>query len=309
MTLRKISKEVEGMTFRFFDRFFAAIAGLILLFLGVCALILGLGIFPFSLDHTVQSFLRGDFQLWQRILMVVISLVACALGVHNVSFLLRRRKDQGFIMQHTEYGDMSISMYAMEAMVKKCVDTHEELKVTHTKIRRSREGVVVDIRISLGSGVNIPLTVNALQKQIKHYITSCSGVDVKEVRVMVEMGGHSSKSTEVMTPEMAAAEACVNMPASTDMNQPAGAEGGGDADGEKEPIHQRLFKHDEMPSVFPEPPLEILDKDPVFVEAVISDDAEIHKAEVIGLRPAEGLSDTNRPEQDEALDDGVKEND
>jgi len=298
------------MTFKFFDRFFAAIGGLILLFLGVCTLILGLGIFPFSVDNTVQSFLLGDFQPWQRIGVVGIGLIACILGVHSVSLLLRRRRDQGFIMQHTEYGDMSISMHAMEAMIKKCVDTHEELKVTHTKIRRSREGVVVDMRISLGSGVNIPLTVNALQKQIKHYITSCSGVDVKEVRVMVEMGNHSAKSAEMATPGMVVDEACGNIPTFTDMSQQASPECEGEASGGKETIHQRLFKHDEMPSVFPEPPMEILDREPVFVEAIVPEEAETEKAGETGIGLAEDdSSDAHEPDQEDARDGGEREND
>ena len=53
----------------------------------------------------------------------------------------------------------------------------------------------MDIKITLLSGVNIPLTVNALQKQIKQYITSCSGVDVHKVRVMVETDGHAAFDT------------------------------------------------------------------------------------------------------------------
>ena len=54
----------------------------------------------------------------------------------------------------------------------------------------------MDIRITLLGGVNIPLTVNALQKQIKQYITSCSGVDVHKVRVMVETDGHAAFETD-----------------------------------------------------------------------------------------------------------------
>ena len=71
-------------------------------------------------------------------------------------------------------------------MVQKCVDAHNELTVNQTRIEHVRDGVCVDVKITLAGGVNIPLTVNALQKQIKQYITSCSGVDVQEVRVMVE---------------------------------------------------------------------------------------------------------------------------
>ena len=54
----------------------------------------------------------------------------------------------------------------------------------------------MEIKVTLLNGMNIPLTVNALQKQIKQYITSCSGVDVYKVRVMVETDARSASGTE-----------------------------------------------------------------------------------------------------------------
>lgn len=256
------------MNIKFLDRFFAALTGLVILFLGLCLLILALGIFPFQVDQTVQGLLRGDFVPWQRIAAVGIGVALVGLGLHSLSLLFRRRRDRGFIIQHTEYGDMSISMSAMENMVKRCVEPHEELRVTHIRIYRNRDGVVVGIRISLANGVNIPLTVNALQKQIKHYITSCSGVDVKEVRVMVETGNQPAKNAEMLAPDMQAADACVaaqNAPPPESFAPVAQPVGFGEEKPGKEPFHQRIFRQEEPseavqkaqaapePEVFPQP--------------------------------------------------------
>lgn len=238
------------MRIKFFGRVLAATTGLVILFVGLCVLIFGLGIFPFRID---LGMLEGPFELWHRLVMVAVALVLCALGIHSISILFRRNRDRGFIIQHTEYGDMSISMQAMENMVKKCIDTHEELKVTRTRIHRTRDGVVVNIRISLANGVNIPLTVNALQKQIKHYITSCSGVDVKEVRVMVETGNQSPKSAEVIAPDLFAADASVTAKA---IPTPLDGTAINAAPESKEPIHQRIFKQEEAPNIVPPPPAE-----------------------------------------------------
>ena len=147
---------------------------LLILVAGVGLFVFGAGIFPFKLD---LAFLDTAYTVWQRAIMVAVALILCLLGIHGFLMLFRSSREHGFIMQHTEYGDLSISMTAMENMVKKCVDTHDELKVSSTRILHARDGVVVSMRISLASGVNIPLAVSALQKQIKQYITSCSGVD------------------------------------------------------------------------------------------------------------------------------------
>lgn len=168
------------MKLRIWDRILSALTGLILMVLSAGVILDCLGIF--SMADKLALIKQG----WMRWAAIAVCAVLILLGLCGVGMLFRRRKDKGFVLQRTEYGDMSISMKALENMVKKCVEAHPELKVSSTKIYRVRNGVSVEIRILLMGGVNIPLAVNALQKQIKQYITSCSGVDVHEVRVKVE---------------------------------------------------------------------------------------------------------------------------
>ena len=167
---------------RVWDRIRSAVMGLIISLLSVGVILYFVGILP----DWKGEYLSSSVALWQRAAVVAGGAVCLLLGLSGIGLLFRRRKEKGVVVQHTEYGDMSISMKAMENMVRKCVDAHPELNVNHTRIYHSRGGVCVDIKITLLNGVNIPLTVNALQKQIKQYITSCSGVDVYEVRVKVE---------------------------------------------------------------------------------------------------------------------------
>ena len=167
---------------RVWDRIRSAVMGLIIALLSACVILYFVGVVPDWKGEYVSS----SIVLWQRAAVVAGCTVLLLLGLSGIGLLFRRRRDKGVVVQHTEYGDMSISMKAMENMVRKCVEAHPELNVNHTRIYHSRGGVCVDLKITLLNGVNIPLTVNALQKQIKQYITSCSGVDVEEVRVMVE---------------------------------------------------------------------------------------------------------------------------
>lgn len=173
------------------DRILSAISGALITAAGLCLLDIGLG------TSLLGAPWVNTFSVWwQRAVMIVGALALMALGLHDILLLFRRGREKGFIIQHSEYGDMSISMKALESMVQKCVASHQELTVNLTRIQHAREGIIVDIRITLLGGVNIPLTVNALQKQIKQYITSCSGVDVHKVRVMVETDARSASGTE-----------------------------------------------------------------------------------------------------------------
>ena len=248
------------MRLKVWDRVFGAFSGVVVLVMGIGLFVFGIGVLPFRLD---LSFLDQSFTFWQRALMVAVSIALWALGLRGFFLLFRPNRERGFILQHTEYGDLSISMTAMENMVKKCVATHDELKVNHTRILHARDGVIVSMRISLASGVNIPLTVSALQKQIKQYITSCSGVDVKEVRVMVDTNNNLAPFTGQKQPNamMADVDAAEKAGAVVDSLHEAAqnampTEPATEPKPEKIPLHQRLFRREEKPQNPPPPPLQ-----------------------------------------------------
>lgn len=171
------------MKTKLWNRLLIALSGLFIFAIGVCVVLFSIGFTPSQLDLAA---LEASLVLWQRVVIAAVGVLICLLGFHDICVLFARRAEKGFIMQRTDLGDMSISMNALETMVHKCVDQHQELTVKSTRIFRVKNGIVVEIRIVLASGVNIPLTVSALQKQIKQYIVSCSGVEVYEVKVLVE---------------------------------------------------------------------------------------------------------------------------
>ena len=147
-----------------------------------------------------------------------------------------------FIVQQTDNGELRIAVKAIENLVQKCVDMHEEIKLDSMKIRNAREGVTVDLRISLANNISIPLAVASLQKQIKQYLVASSGIEVKEVRVYVETAGGDIGDSPYLVPagEQAAAQ---EKPAA---EQPKA----------KVPLHQRIFGRPEQPANMPEPPKE-----------------------------------------------------
>ena len=52
---------------------------------------------------------------------------------------------------------------------------------------------MIRIRGTVAGGISIPLTVETLQQQIKQYVTACSGVEVKDIRVEIESSGPDAK--------------------------------------------------------------------------------------------------------------------
>ena len=173
------------MKIRILDRILVAVAGLLVL-AGCAAL-------------AAQLFFGKDVAAWAgriladesvRIWLIAALALLLILGVYCVLILFRHRsRHDKFVMQKTENGELSISLKAMESMVQKCLDPHKELSVQSVRLENQKGGLLIRIRGTVAGGVSIPLTVDALQQQIKQYVTACSGVEVKDIRVQIESSG------------------------------------------------------------------------------------------------------------------------
>ena len=135
-----------------------------------------------------------------------------------------------------------MSAIEVKNLVKKCVDAHEEVTLNSMRIHNVRDGVTVDLSISLANNIIIPLVVSSLQKKVKQYLQTSSGIEVKEVRVAVETAKDAANYSPYMVKDENAAE----------------AEETAAVKEKKQPIHQRLFKRDAEPAILPEAPTEAI---------------------------------------------------
>ena len=246
------------MKIRIADRILVALAGLILLLLAVCLLdqtLLPMGVTAWLQQLTTPVSAQPSHALYITAVIACVAVLAL-LGLYCLGMLFRHQKKskRGFVMQQTECGELSISVRAIEGLVQKCVDRHDEIHVMSTALDTTRDGLVIRLRIGLAGGVNIPLAVAALQKQIKQYVTSCSGVDVKEVKVQVETSskGKDSPFTVADLPEKVEPLPVVE---DTSPVLTAAAIREEAAEEPRRPLHQRLFRRAEEPANMPQPPV------------------------------------------------------
>ena len=235
------------MRIRVIDRLLNLLAGLILL--AMTAALAAEAFLGWQISARVGAVLRrGD-----TVTLAVIAAVALALfllGAYCVGTLFRRDKaHRGFVVQKTEGGELSISIKAIESLVRKCLDKHDEIHLTGMRMDTTRDGLVIRLRIGLAGGVNIPLAVGAVQKQIKQYVTACSGVDVKEVKVQVETSAEQTGKSIYTVPDMP--EDTVALPREEEIPREAAP-----AESKEEKcLHQRLFGSEEQEKLVPAPPV------------------------------------------------------
>ena len=178
------------MKIRILDRILVALAGLLMI-AGVAALAAQL-FFGKDVAGRVASWLN-DGNL--RVYIIIAGILICVLGIYCVLLLFRHRGRSGkFIMQRTESGELAISLKALESMVQKCLDQHKEVNAQSVSLDNQKGSLLILIRGTVAGGISIPLTVDTLQQQIKQYVTACSGVEVKDIRVEIESSGPDAEN-------------------------------------------------------------------------------------------------------------------
>ena len=179
------------MKIRVLDRILVALAGLLLV--AACAGVVAQVFFSVDVTGFAAKLLAAG-STKRKIIIAAAVAVVLILGLYCLLMLFRhrRRKDK-FVLQKLESGDLAISLKTVETMVEKCLDQHPEIKTEGIRLENQRDGLLIRIRGTVAGGISIPLTVDTLQKQVKRYVTACSGVEVKGIRIQIESSGEDAK--------------------------------------------------------------------------------------------------------------------
>ena len=275
------------MRIRITDRILVAVAGLIILCL--CAGVVAQVFFGTDVIGFVSRQLSVESSTGKALIGIAAGILLI-LGLYCLLMLFRHRKRKDkFIVQKLESGDLAISLKTLETMVQKCLDQHQEIKPDSIRLENQRDGLLIRIRGNVAGGISIPLTVDTLQKQVKQYVTACSGVEVKGIRIQIESSGEDAKDapfaieppvSNLLPKGTEAAEPAAPQPETSSEHEekktPAAEENSSarfsgesaaaaamaaaenmmenlDNDDDR-PIHQRLFSAQEEPCIMPLPP-------------------------------------------------------
>ena len=299
---------------------------MILSFLVLLALAAGAGLVgveavqgDYWLLTRLMTWLQGS-GVWGGVACIAVAVLALVLALMCLwrVFPHRTASQRGYVMQKNENGSIGVSIRAIEGLIRTCIDKHEAIAKADITVEECRDGIAIGLHIIQAAGVNIPLSVGALQKQIKQYVTACTGVDVYKIRVMVENDASipvaSTYEVQDVTP-LPTAEEAAEQPMVTPPAQPVAIPAAepaqkpkvpdtfdapeNDEDDER-PLHQRLFGTPEQPAFVPAPP--------EVTEASEADDAADADAPEETEASAEetAAAEESAEETVEAADDGEK---
>lgn len=112
--------------------------------------------------------------------LLLIALILLILG-------LRRSKGPGnAILKGSEFGEVAISIEAIDNMVLRVVQQTQGIKDVSRQVSFTQDGLVISVKIRVMPDVAMPGVTSELQSKIKEYVEEITGITVHEVKVMVE---------------------------------------------------------------------------------------------------------------------------
>lgn len=162
------------------------VARMILVFLGL--LFIGSALFLMVVNYNLLPGLSVVLPSWASETVLLASGSALLLvALILLAFGLRSSKKIGnAVLKGSEFGEVLISLAAIENMVLRVVQQTQGIKDVSRHVVYTTDGLVVKVRIRVMPDVSLPGMINELQSKTKEYLEEITGIVVHEVKVMVE---------------------------------------------------------------------------------------------------------------------------
>lgn len=96
------------------------------------------------------------------------------------------RQPSSACMRRNENGGMFIALSAIDGMIERHCLAQTGVSACRTSLKQSEDGVMIGVRLVTSENANIVAITEALQKSLKSYIETNTGICIKEIGVLVE---------------------------------------------------------------------------------------------------------------------------
>ncbi len=158
----------------------------VLVFLGL--LFIGAALFLLAVNFRLISGITVSLPGWaNETILLAAGAVFLLLALIALSIGLRSSKKIGnAVIKGSEYGEVLISITALENMVLRVVQQTQGIKDVSRQVNYTTDGLVVRIHIRVMPDVPLPDLTSGLQAKTKEYLEEITGVVVHEVKVHID---------------------------------------------------------------------------------------------------------------------------
>ncbi|ACB85278.1 alkaline shock response membrane anchor protein AmaP [Natranaerobius thermophilus] len=117
----------------------------------------------------------------------ILGLVLLLIAFRSIWGVFKTESQAETVNHATEMGEVKISLQTIESMVIRAAQKEVKgIKEVKTNIKVSENGVIIYLRGKILADLEIPQVSEQLQKAVKENVESQAGINVKEVKVLVE---------------------------------------------------------------------------------------------------------------------------
>ncbi len=163
-----------------------AIARVILVFLAL--LFIGAALFLLVVNYDLVPQLAVSLPEWAGenvVLAVVAALLLLALIFLSLGFR-KSKQPSTAVLKGNEYGEVAISITAIENMVLRVIQQTRKIKDVSREVTHTQDGLIIKVTIRVMPDVSMPELIRELQSKISEYVEEITGINIHEVKVMVE---------------------------------------------------------------------------------------------------------------------------
>jgi uncharacterized alkaline shock family protein YloU len=144
--------------------------------------------------YRVQDWLSIDNGRWIIGILAGLSLVV---SLRFLYFGSRKDRPEQAILHETDMGEVRISLSAVENLVTKVAKSLKGVRDVRAGVYQTQGGIGVRIRGVVSPEVNVPDTARLIQQAVTDYTKNVVGVEVTEVKVVVQNITNESRRSRV----------------------------------------------------------------------------------------------------------------
>lgn len=162
------------------SKIYKLLFALVLIILGSLISIISFG-FTAPLDYLNEMLLTNT----DTIILGLTGLFSILIALIILRSSFKHKESTQTNITETKFGEIKITINALENMTEKIAKKVIGVKEAKTKIKSTPNGIAVFIEISVTADVNIPDITTETQNRINDYFLDQAGVQVEEVRILV----------------------------------------------------------------------------------------------------------------------------
>lgn len=163
-----------------FDKIMLTVYTLFIMFISIVVILFSTQIISLDFFSTSLSMLYGRWET--SIVGLVLLLISLRLFFLNI----KTERNPETSIHNGELGNVSITLKAIESLVKKVIGETEDIKDAKIKIHKQNDCISIILKIMINHDVIIPDMTKELQLNIKDYIENTAGISVTDVKVSIE---------------------------------------------------------------------------------------------------------------------------